>query len=286
MSTPVVTEIQSQVAIMLPVKSAADFKALEQSLQSVEPRLTAAADAMGTVHFARFVHLNDSTLAFLSEFDGSFSDYVQGFLKNLGPVFDQLLPHISGAPPTPVANNADAFLSWLEKNNKHSLVFYSGYPSMTARVIKSQAGLQGTPGGRSSVQNVLALIFPVKSVLDYLELRFVLPRLSATMTKVANDIGTLHFANFVDFGDAKIAFFTIYDGDFHSYMSDFTKFMGPQFDELLKHMTNPPPMPVAKNPEDFYKWALALQHDPIIFCSAYPTLGVQDVKALGASAAA
>jgi hypothetical protein len=285
MSKSVITEIQSQVVLMLPVKSAEDFMALEEILQSANPEMIAAADAMGTVHFARFVRVDDSTLAFVSEFDGSFVDYVHGFLKHLGPVFDQILPHLSDAPPTPAASNAEAFISWLDKHNKRSLDFYSGYPALSVKEIKSRAGLTGTSGGKPDAQNVLALVFPVRSLLDYMELRFFLPRLMPTMVKGADDIGTLHFGNFVDWGHAQIAFFTIFDGDFRSYMADFTKYIGPTFDELMKHMKNPPPTPVAKNLEEFIAWTAAIQRDPIVFYSAYPMLGVQDIRALATAIA-
>ena len=67
-------------------------------------------------------------------------------------------------------------------------------------------------------------------------------------------------------------------------MNDFMKFLGPTFDEMMEHMKNPAPTPVAKNPEEFIAWANAIQHDPIVFYSAYPTLGVQDVKALAVAA--
>ena len=231
------------------------------------------------MHFARFIPLTDSTLAFISEFDGSFIDYAQGFLKHLGPLFDQLLPHIGDPPPTPVASNADAFISWVEKHNRHSLAFYSAYPTMDVQQIRRQAGLKGPSAGKG-VQNVLAQIFPIKSLLDYMELRFLLPRLMPSMAKSSDEIGTLHFANFADLGNARIGFFTIYDGDFTSYMNDFMKFIGPTFDALMEHMKNPVPTPVAKNPEEFIAWAAAIQRDPIILYSAYPTLGVQDVKAL------
>jgi hypothetical protein len=231
------------------------------------------------VHFARFIPLTDSTLAFISEFEGSFIDYAEGFIKHLGPLFDQLLPHLADSPPTPVASNADAFISWMEEHDKRSLGFYSAYPTMEVKQIRSQAGLTG-PSADKGVQNVLAQIFPLKSLLDFMELRFLLPRLMPSMTKSSDEIGTLHFADFVDLGKGHIGFFTIYDGDFSSYMNDFMKFIGPTFDALMKHMKNPAPIPVAKNPENFIAWAAALQRDPIVFYSAYPTLGVQDVKAL------
>ena len=117
-----------------------------------------------------------------------------------------------------------------------------------------------------------------------MELRFLLPRLMPSIAKAGDEIGTLHFGTFVDLGNAQIGFFTIYDGDFRSYMNDFMKFIGPTFDELMKHMKNPAPTPVAKNPEEFIAWAAALRRDPILFYSAYPPLGVQDVKALAVAA--
>ena len=284
MSKSVVTESQSQVALALPVKSAADFTALGQILQSASSTMNAAADAMGTVHFARFVRLNDSTLAFISEFDGSFADYVQGFLKHLAPVFDQLVPHLSDAPPTPVASNPDVFISWLEKHNKRSLAFYTAYPNLNVKEIKSQAGLEGTSGGKPDAQNFLAEVWRMKSLLNYMEMRLLLPRLMPSIKKGADDLGILHFANFVDLGNETIALFTIYDGDFRSYSNDFAKTTGPAFDELMKHVINPSPTPVAKNTEAFFAWSTSVQHDPIVSYSAYPTLGVQDIKALATAA--
>jgi hypothetical protein len=59
MSKSVVTEIQSHITVMLPVKSALDLNAAEQALQSAVPQMIAAADAMGTVHFARFIRLSE-----------------------------------------------------------------------------------------------------------------------------------------------------------------------------------------------------------------------------------
>jgi hypothetical protein len=45
-SKSVVTEIQSHITVMMPVKSAVDYKAVEQILQAAGPQLSAAADAM------------------------------------------------------------------------------------------------------------------------------------------------------------------------------------------------------------------------------------------------
>jgi hypothetical protein len=85
-------------------------------------------------------------------------------------------------------------------------------PTIDVQRIRKQAGLKGPSAGKG-VQNVLAMVLPTRTLLDYMELRFLLPRLMPGIAKSADEIGTLHFANFVDWGNAEIAFFTIYDGD-------------------------------------------------------------------------
>ena len=52
------------------------------------------------------------------------------------------------------------------------------------------------------------------------------------------------------------------------------------FDAIFPHVEGAPPTPVAKNAEAFYEWALENNHPPIGFYSAYPGLGVLDIRAL------
>ncbi len=115
------------------------MQALSQILPPLLPKMFEAADAIGTLHFARFVVLGDTTLAFVSEYDGTFDDYIMDFAKFLGPVFDAIFEHVNNPPPTPVAKNADALLEWTKRNNLDPLAFYSAYPSMTVQDIKTQA---------------------------------------------------------------------------------------------------------------------------------------------------
>ena len=48
-------------------------------------------------------------LGFFTIFDGDFEKYIQDFAEKTSFVFDALFPHVDGAPPTPVAKNAQAF---------------------------------------------------------------------------------------------------------------------------------------------------------------------------------
>ncbi len=47
--------------------------------------LDRALKGLGNVHFARFVFLDNNTLATLTTFDGEFGDYIMSFVEHVGP---------------------------------------------------------------------------------------------------------------------------------------------------------------------------------------------------------
>ena len=77
-----------------------------------------ASDAIGTLHVAHFVGFENNHLGFFTIFDGDFAKYIQDFADKNSLIFDTLFPHIVGAPPTPVAKNAQAFYQWALENNQ------------------------------------------------------------------------------------------------------------------------------------------------------------------------
>jgi hypothetical protein len=131
--------VQAPFFLLFPIKSPADMEALALTLPPLLPQLFDAADAIGTLHFARFVVLGPTTLAFISEYDGDFRDYVMDFTKFLGPVFDTIFARVADPPPTPVAKNAEALIAWVQAHNLDPLAFYSAYPSLSVQDIKAQA---------------------------------------------------------------------------------------------------------------------------------------------------
>ena len=48
-----------------------------------------------------------------------------------------LFPHVDGAPPTPVAKNAQAFYQWALENNQPPIGFYSAYPGLSVLDIRA-----------------------------------------------------------------------------------------------------------------------------------------------------
>ena len=98
--------------------------------------------------------------------------------------------------------------------------------------------------------------------------------------EASDSLGTLHFAHWVPFEDNHLAFFTIYDGDFAKYIQDLAEKTSALLMLSFHHIDDAPPTPVAKNAQAFYDWALDNNYPPIGFYSAYPGLGVQDIRAL------
>jgi hypothetical protein len=136
MSAPV----QTPLTCILPIKSQADYLALVELLKSAKPAVDAALDSVNTVHFARFVFLQNNTqLAIITTFDGTFADYISDFATHIGPIFDALFQHIADPPPLPVKKNPDAFIAWVDAHDAKDSGFYSAYPTLKVVDIKAAA---------------------------------------------------------------------------------------------------------------------------------------------------
>ena len=95
-----------------------------------------ASDAIGTLHVAHFVPFGKEQLAFFTvSSHGDMEKYFQDFAEKTSFVFDSIFPHVEGAPPTPVAKNAEAFYQWGLDYNYPAIGFYSGYPGLSSSRI-------------------------------------------------------------------------------------------------------------------------------------------------------
>ena len=96
-----------------------------------------AIDVIGTLHFSHWVPFENNHLGFFTIFDGDFEKYIQDFADKTSFAFDTIFPHIVGAPPTPVAKNARAFIQWAADNNYPPIGFYSAYPGLSVQDIRA-----------------------------------------------------------------------------------------------------------------------------------------------------
>ena len=131
------TTVQSPLTLVMPVRpeARAALRAEVEQLQDL-PRdrnpVTTALDAIGTVHFARFVFIDETRLAVITTYDGDFAAYINEFVDHIGDVFNDLLQHMADAPPLPVQQHRQEFLDYVLRNDLRCLPpFYSAYPERT-----------------------------------------------------------------------------------------------------------------------------------------------------------
>jgi len=129
------SQVQQPLTLIMPLKSAQHAAQLRGALEhnggGIRDAIEAALDALRTVHFARFVLLDGDPpkLAVITSYDDDFEGYIMSFTDHLGPVFDQLLEFVEGAPPRPVAQHRDEFLAYVAAGDLRCVgAFYSAYP--------------------------------------------------------------------------------------------------------------------------------------------------------------
>lgn len=135
--------VQQPLTLVMPVRpeASATLRAELEALQALprehNPVIT-ALDEIGTVHFARFVFLDDDRLAVITEYDLDFDRYIMDFVDHIGPVFDQLLRHMADPPPLPVQAHREEFLDYVRRHDLRCLgPFYSAYPERTVLDIRA-----------------------------------------------------------------------------------------------------------------------------------------------------
>lgn len=149
MSAPVANPL----TLVMAIKSAADsqsLKGLLEGLQALPPEqnpIHTALTKIATVHFARFVFLGERELAVITTYDGDFEPYLDGFINEIGEVFDKLLAHIQDAPPLPVSQHRAAFLQYVKANDRPCVgSLYCAYPNLKVLDILTLEKNQGERG--------------------------------------------------------------------------------------------------------------------------------------------
>jgi hypothetical protein len=143
-----VSTVQNPLTLVMAIKSPQDFAALNALLQKIQGAppdknpIWVALNKLKTVHFARFVFLENNTkLAVITTYDGSFEDYINEFIDEIGDVFNALLAHMADASPLPVQQHRQAFLDYVKKNDLRAIEpFFSAYPQAT--VLDIHAALE------------------------------------------------------------------------------------------------------------------------------------------------
>jgi hypothetical protein len=144
------TQVSFPLTLVMNLKSATDAQAVAALLKKFaeapegQNPIDDALTKIGTVHFARFVFLSELQVAVITSYDGPFETYIKAFTAVLGEIFDELLSHMSDAPPLPVKDNLPEFLAYITANDRSEIdgvrqPLYSAYPELSVFTILNLA---------------------------------------------------------------------------------------------------------------------------------------------------
>jgi hypothetical protein len=133
-------------------------------------------------------------------------------------------------------------------------------------------------------QNHFTLCFPLNAPDDAKALAEQLPALMPGLFQATDAIGRVHYSRFAILSERTLLFLGDFDGEFDQLMADLARLAGPVFDAILRHVDNPPPMPVAANVEAFVKWTAAHLVPAVNRYTAYPDVTAKEIKALASAA--
>jgi hypothetical protein len=130
---------QSPLTLVLRTKSPQHLAAASQLITNALPQFYGAADAMGTLHFARFVPMGTTALVLIAEYDGNLNKLIQDLATRVGPTLDQLLENVVDPPTASVQKDTPAFTSWVTAHNITPWTFYAAYPTLSVQDVLRKA---------------------------------------------------------------------------------------------------------------------------------------------------
>ena len=134
-------------------------------------------------------------------------------------------------------------------------------------------------------QSHLVVDFPIRGAAHAKALPEELPPLMPELAKAQEGLGTVHFSRFMVEGDEKLLFLSDIDGEVDEHIERLVESAGTVFDAIFEHVADPPPTPVADDPQRAVKWLKRHVREPLDTYFAYDDASVQDIKACAAAAA-
>jgi hypothetical protein len=158
----------SPLTLLMPVLPE-KIQEVTQNLGQYQGQLDAALQSIGTVHYARTLILDASqqnlqpqqnpgdsfVIGIITEFDGSFNDYIGDFVSQVGTIFDAVLPYVvGGAAVVPVANNVAAFEAFVTKydasQHAPNTSLFQAYPYTVQQILAAGISSSASTSSTSS----------------------------------------------------------------------------------------------------------------------------------------
>lgn len=151
--------VQRMMNLIMPLKdkSAIGRAKAAQAIAQSKDEIYAGLDNVGTVHFARFVIVDDNICMF-SVYDGDFTNYIRDFIATIGSVFNAVVKLVEGGDDViPCEENVEAFIQWVHEHDLYQV------PDTATDFLRDQEDLNGD---RAASGNDDLTLLPRKLVLQ------------------------------------------------------------------------------------------------------------------------
>jgi hypothetical protein len=134
--------VQCMMNLIMPLKdkSAIGRAHAAMAIAQYKDEIYAGLDNVGTVHFARFVIVDDNICMF-SVYDGDFTNYIRDFITTIGSVFNAVVELVEeGEAVIPCEQNVEAFIEWVHARDMYQV------PDLATDILKQQKDANGGSG--------------------------------------------------------------------------------------------------------------------------------------------
>ena len=131
--------VQCMMNLIMPLKIKSPIGRAEAALAIAQNKdaIFAGLNNVGTVHFARFVIVDDNICMF-SVYDGDFTNYIRDFIATIGSVFDAVVELVEGGEDVlPSEENVEKFIDWVHAHDLYQV------PDTATDVLRDQEAVNG-----------------------------------------------------------------------------------------------------------------------------------------------
>jgi hypothetical protein len=131
--------LQCMMNLIMPLKIKSPIGRAEAAKAIAENKdaIFAGLNNVGTVHFARFV-IVDNNVCMFSVYDGDFTNYIRDFIATIGNVFNAVVKLVEGGDAViPCEDNVEAFIQWVHERDLYQV------PDTITDFLRDQEALNG-----------------------------------------------------------------------------------------------------------------------------------------------
>ena len=132
--------LQRMMNLVMPLKDKSPIGRALAALAVAQNKdeIFAGLDNVGTVHFARFV-IVDNNICMFSVYDGDFTNYIRDFVATIGSVFNNVVALVEkGETVMPCEQNVEAFIEWVHERDMYQV------PDLATDLFKDQEAMNGS----------------------------------------------------------------------------------------------------------------------------------------------